>query len=179
MQNKKIVITGGPGTGKSSVIRDLELKGYVCLHEVSREITAEAQKQGISQLFLEKPILFSEKLQEARIQQHQQSEEISRNSVFFDRGLPDVVAYMDYFNTSYPSKFTEACNKYRYDQVFLLPPWKEIYKNDEERYESFEQALLIHDFLKKSYLSFGYKPIEVPPDSVENRSDFILNNLHN
>lgn len=178
MQNKKIVITGGPGTGKSSVIKDLEEKGYVCLHEVSREITAAAQKQGISQLFLEKPILFSEKLQEARIQQHQQSDKISCNSVFFDRGLPDVVAYMEYFNTSYPSKFTTACQKYRYHKVFLLPPWKEIYKNDGERYESFEQALLIHEFLKKSYLSYGYEPIEVPQNSVENRSDFILNNLH-
>jgi predicted ATPase len=178
VQNKKIVITGGPGTGKSSVIKNLEQKGHVCLHEVSREITAAAQKQGINQLFLEKPILFSEKLQEARIQQHQQSDKISGNFIFFDRGLPDVVAYMDYYNTSYPSKFTEACQKYKYQKVFLLPPWIEIYRNDGERYESFEQALLIHEFLKRSYLSYGYKPIEVLPDSVENRSYFILNNLH-
>lgn len=177
MQNKKIVITGGPGTGKSSLIHHLEQQGYHCLHEVSREITADAQKQGITQLFLEKPILFSEKLQEARIDQFKEASQTEKNIVFFDRGLPDVVAYMDYYHTSYPAKFTEACKTFRYDQVFLLPPWKEIYINDEERYENYEQATLIYDFLKKAYLSFGYEPLEVPKESIALRSNFILNNL--
>lgn len=177
MQNKKIVITGGPGTGKSSVIHHLEHQGYHCLHEVSREITADAQKQGITQLFLEKPILFSEKLREARIGQYKAAVKSGGNLVFLDRGLPDVVAYMDYYHTSYSSEFIEACNQYRYAQVFILPPWKEIYQNDDERYESFEQAMLIQDFLKKAYLSLGYRPLEVPKQSIAKRGDFILSNL--
>lgn len=177
MQNKKIVITGGPGTGKSSVIHHLEQQGYRCLHEVSREITADAQKQGVTQLFLEKPILFSEKLREARIDQYKEASQSEENIVFFDRGLPDVVAYMDYYHTSYPSEFTEPCIQYRYDQVFLLPPWKEIYQNDAERYENFEQAMLIHTYLKKAYLSYGYEPLEVPKLSVVQRGNFILSNL--
>lgn len=177
MQNKKIVITGGPGTGKSSVITYLENQGHNCLHEVSREITAEAQKEGIDQLFLEKPILFSEKLLEARTKQFTEASSMEQ-MVFLDRGIPDVVAYMDYFNTSYPSKFTTACKEYTYDLVFLLPPWQEIYQTDSERYESFEESLKIHEFLKKTYLSFGYAPITVPIDTIEKRSDFILNNLH-
>lgn len=176
MQKKKIVITGGPGTGKSSVIQHLEALGYPCLHEVSREITARAQKEGIEQLFLEKPILFSEKLLEARIEQHREAVE-KNGPVFLDRGIPDVVAYMDYFNSSYPPKFTTACRKYEYDQIFLLPPWKEIYITDNERYESFEQAGEIHRYLKKTYLDLGYNPVEVPKDSIENRTDFILSNL--
>lgn len=178
MQNKKIVITGGPGTGKSSIIKHLEQLGHPCLHEVSREITAKAQKEGITQLFLEKPILFSEKLLEARKEQYLQASNANTPVIFFDRGLPDVVAYMDYFNTRYPKKFTSACEEFQYDRVFLLPPWGEIYKTDNERYESFEQAVLIHQFLKKAYLTYGYTPIEVPVETIENRSDFILSNLH-
>ncbi len=177
MQNKKIVITGGPGTGKSSVIHHLEREGYVCYHEVSREITAAAQKQGISQLFLEKPILFSEKLLEARVRQHIEASSKKDHTIFLDRGIPDVVAYMEYFGTTYPRKFQQACEDHSYDRIFLLPPWEDIYQNDNERYESFEQALLIHDCLKKTYLSYGYQPIEVPKNSIENRSDFILNNI--
>lgn len=177
MQNKKIVITGGPGTGKSSIINQLETFGHHCLHEVSREITAEAQKQGISQLFLEKPLLFSEKLQEARVAQHHRASGLNNKIVFLDRGLPDVVAYMDYFNTPYPSSFKKTCEKYSYDKVFILPPWQEIYLNDSERYESFEQAELIDKFLKKAYLSFGYNPVDVPKGSIKDRCEFILNNL--
>ena len=47
MKKQKIVITGGPGTGKSSIIRQLEKHGHECLHEISRQVTLEAQKQGI------------------------------------------------------------------------------------------------------------------------------------
>lgn len=178
MKNKRILITGGPGSGKSSVIKKLEADGHYCLHEVSREVTAEAQKQGIEQLFLEDPFLFSSKLFEARVIQHQESEISSENHIFIDRGIPDVIAYMDYFGTEYPSAFHEACTKYTYEKVFLLPPWEEIYVTDNERYETFEQAKIIHSYLQKTYLGFGYKPVEVPKNSIEKRCDFILNNLY-
>lgn len=174
---KRIVITGGPGTGKSSIIKYLEKKGYDCFHEVSREITAAAQREGIAQLFLAQPLLFSQKLLEARVDQFNEASNIPSNIVFIDRGLPDVLAYMDYFKAAYPSEFKEACSNHFYDNVFLLPPWKEIYQTDSERYESFEQAVIIYEHLKKSYLSFGYEPVEVLKDTVQSRSAFILNNL--
>ncbi len=174
---KRIVITGGPGTGKSSIIKKLEREGYDCLHEVSREITAAAQRDGISQLFLAQPLLFSKKLLEARIDQFHEASEIKSKMVFIDRGIPDVVAYMDYFGTGYPSEFKEACFEYKYHHVFLLPPWKEIYQTDNERYESFEQAVDIYEHLKLSYLAVGYKTIEVPRESITQRCEFILNNI--
>jgi predicted ATPase len=177
VQNKKIIITGGPGTGKSSIIHYLESQGHHCLHEVSRQITLEAQQQGIEQLFLEQPLLFSEKLLEARINQHNQAIALSKDLLFLDRGIPDVVAYMDYLGTPYPSKFTNACQNHDYDEIFLLPPWKEIYKSDNERYESFEQAMLIHEHLKNAYITYGYEPIEVPTGPIIDRSRFIINSL--
>lgn len=177
VKNKKIVITGGPGTGKSSVIKKLEMLGYKCLHEVSREVTLEAQKQGITQLFLEKPVLFSQKLLEARLKQYESLKNSEDKLTFIDRGIPDVVAYLDYFGTDYPDTFNEACKENNYDKVFLLPPWREIYLNDNERYENFEEAESIYSFLKKAYLSFGYNIVEVPKLSVKNRCNFIINNL--
>lgn len=174
---KRIVITGGPGTGKSSIIKKLEKEGYHCLHEVSREITAAAQKEGITQLFLEQPVLFSKKLLEARIGQFHEASVIQSDMVFIDRGIPDVVAYMDYFGTDYPSEFNKACTEYKYHHVFLLPPWEDIYQTDNERYESFEQAVEIYEKLKISYLSNGYSTIEVPRNSVVQRCEFILSNL--
>ena len=61
---KKIVLIGGPGTGKSSVLDELERRGFICMSEISREITLEARKKGIEQLFLKEPILFSKLLLE-------------------------------------------------------------------------------------------------------------------
>lgn len=177
MKKRKIVITGGPGTGKSSIIRRLEAQGHECLHEISRQVTLEAQKQGISQLFLEQPLLFSEKLLEGRIVQHKEADMLPASTIFIDRGLPDVLAYMDYFKTSYPPRFQEACKNHSYDKVFLLPPWEEIYISDNERYESFRESLRISRFLKQAYKTFGYDPIEVPKEPIEHRTDFILSHL--
>ena len=177
MKTRKIVITGGPGTGKSSIIRQLEAKGENCLHEVSREVILEAKREGIDQLFLEKPLLFSQKLLEGRLNQYIEASELKSQHVFIDRGLPDVLAYMDYFNTTYPDLFRTTCEDYTYDQVFILPPWKEIYTSDNERYESFNEALKISSYLYSTYKKYGYDPIEVPKLPVEDRTEFILNNI--
>ena len=177
VKTRKIVITGGPGTGKTSVIQALEESGYFCFHEVSRAIIQKAQKEGIDQLFLKEPLLFSEMLLEGRINQHKEAENVEANLVFLDRGVPDVVAYMNYFGNEYPPVFNRVCKEYLYDEIFLLPPWKEIYTSDNERYESYEQAVEIHDHLAQSYSSHGYRPVEVPCGPVDDRVSFILDRL--
>lgn len=49
---QKIVLIGGPGTGKSTVLNKLREKDFFCFDEVSREVILKAQKKGIEQLFL-------------------------------------------------------------------------------------------------------------------------------
>lgn len=97
--------------------------------------------------------------------------------MFLDRGLPDVLAYMHYIGDSYPKTFHETCENHKYTKVFVLPPWKEIYVSDAERYESYEQAVLIHDHLEETYRKYGYELIEIPKDTVENRAAFIFEQL--
>jgi predicted ATPase len=179
LNTEKIVITGGPSTGKTSIIEKIEKEGFFCFGEISREITLEARQQGIPQLFISDPLLFSEKIMEGRIKQFQAAKEVGRPLVFFDRGLPDVVAYMDCFGQAYGDHFVESCKNHRYEHVFLLPPWKEIHESDSERYENFEEAERIHSFLEKAYTKYGYKIINVPKETVEGRVTFILNKLKN
>lgn len=178
MNTKRIVITGGPGTGKSSIINELLKRNYTCFEEVSRQVTLEARKDGIEQLFLSKPLLFSELLLDARIQQFKDAAAIEHDIVFLDRGLPDVLAYMDYAKSDYPKHFTEVCKTHIYDKVFVLAPWQEIFVSDSERYENFDQAVEIHDALLDTYQRFGYELIDVPFESIASRTDFILDTLN-
>ena len=171
------MLIGGPGTGKSSVLKQLKHSGLFCMEEISREITIKAQKEGIDQLFLTEPILFSKLLLQGRKDQHQRASDTTHNLVFFDRGLPDIHAYLDYTKEKYPSYFKESSKKYNYDYVFHFRPWKEIFITDSERYESFEEATVIDTYLEKTYKDLNYSLIEVPFDTVENRSNFILNRL--
>lgn len=178
MSPKKIVVTGGPGTGKTSVIELIEKNGFPCFHEISRSITLEAREQGIPQLFVSHPLLFSKKILEGRIQQFKEAASCTDQFIFMDRGLPDVVAYLEGVPLEVDAYFEEACFTYRYDMVFLLPPWKEIYKVDNERHEDFEEALRIHGYLEQAYTRFGYAVQEVPLGTVAERTAFILNRLN-
>ncbi|MCB4797433.1 AAA family ATPase [Neotamlana laminarinivorans] len=177
MKTKKIVITGGPGTGKSSIVNELIKRKYICLEEISRQVTIDAKKDGIDQLFLTNPLLFSEMLLKGRQKQFTQANNYPNNTIFFDRGVHDVLAYMDYIGDSYPETFINTCKTAVYDTVFILKPWKEIYTSDSERYESFEQALQIHENLVNTYTKYNYNLIDVPFDTVENRTNFILKAL--
>lgn len=175
---KRIVITGGPSSGKTSLINHLELEGFTCMEEVSRQVILDARKEGIDQLFLTHPMLFSEKLLAHRQQQFDDAESSDKPQLFYDRGMPDVTAYMDFIHSDYPAEFEQPCYDKRYDIIFLLPPWKAIYTQDSERYETFEQALTIHKALLNGYKKYGYNPIIVPEGSLEDRTAFILNNLN-
>lgn len=175
---QKIVITGGPGTGKTTLITELEKRNYTCTPEISRQVTQMARQQGIEQLFLENPLLFSQLLLEGREKQFLEATELESDVIFFDRGIPDVHAYMDFFGTNYPDIYIEKSTAYRYDNIFLLPPWKSIYKTDEERYESFEHSVAIHEHLKKVYTELDYQVIEVPTGEIVYRVDFILDKLN-
>lgn len=179
METEKILIIGGPGTGKSTALDYLKNKGFYCFSEVSREVTKEAQREGIKQLFLDKPILFSEKLLEGRIKQFKQAEESKQDLVFIDRGIPDVTAYMDYHQDDYPGFFSEANKKYRYNKIFLFPIWEEIYASDNERYESLQEAKIIQNHLIKTYENLGYNLVKVPKASVAERVEFMLDKLKN
>lgn len=178
MKTQKIALIGGPGTGKTTLINALKAKGYNCMEEISRQITLEAQEKGIEQLFLEDPLLFSEHLLLGRQKQFLDADKLQEDIVFFDRGLPDVVAYLDYLKSSYPNSFKTICSQHNYDNVFILKPWKAIYEQDNERYETFDQALILHDFLVKTYTHYGYSIIDTPFGTVEERMKFILNHLN-
>jgi len=174
---KKIVITGGPGTGKSSLINELIRQNFFCMGEISRKVTLDAREKGIDQLFLKEPLLFSELLLEGREQQFLNAEKENTEIVFFDRGIPDVHGYMNYIGVDYPDVYREKSLKYRYTTVFITPPWQEIYQSDNERYESYEQSLAIHNHLKKTYLELEYSILNVPIGSVKDRVQFILDTV--
>lgn len=172
-----IVIIGGPGSGKTTLIDALSEKGYTCYPEVSREVTLEARRNGVEQLFLEQPLLFSELLLEGRKKQYRMAQAEAADVVFIDRGLPDVLAYMHYIGDAYPAHFDEACREHVYTHIFVLPPWEEIYVSDDARYENYEQAVKIHEHLLETYGRYGYTMVDVPKDTVANRVAFILDAL--
>ncbi len=180
MTPKRIVITGGPGTGKTSLVRLLEEDGFYCYHEIIRDFTSEATDGGDVDsfnsnplVFVDDPYLFNQRILNGRLDQFRRASVAADPVVIFDRGLPDVLAYMNYFEQDYGEDFIAACQDNRYDKVVILPPWKGIYQSDEGRFESFEQASAIHLELVKTYTSFDYNPVTLPFGTLPERHSII------
>lgn len=183
--SKKVVITGAPGTGKTVVINALEEKGFKCYHEIIRTMTAAARDAGTKKeqisnplVFVDDPLKFNSFLLEGRLRHLLESKNLKESICFFDRGTPDVLAYMDYFGQKYDSRFEKVCKDHKYDHVLILPPWEEIYMQDNERLETFEEAQALHEHLMNTYERFGYAIDIVPPGSIVKRVDFVLSKSH-
>ena len=179
-RNLKVVITGGPGTGKSTLLEALKVRGFRCFEEVSRDLIEEGNKKGMANYFLEAPLAFSEALFEGRFAQYQTAKNLPFQApkpfVFFDRGLLDVVAYLESLGQENNPLKNKARN-YPYDRVVFLPPWKKIYHKDAQRLEEFEQAEKLSKALWNTYSREGVDPFVLPPGTVNERVEALLNYL--
>ena len=168
------MISGSPGGGKTKIIELLKERGFTVFEEYSRSLIEELKSDEIINPFLKKPEKFSQRLFKERSGQYFDSMNIKKskgNLVFFDRGVHDICAYLlaiGKANETWKKKITN----FKYDFVFLVKPWIDIYKNDYQRMESFESAKNYYTFIKKTY-KITNEVIEIPKTSVEKRADFV------
>ncbi len=172
------VITGGPGFGKTSLADELRLKGYLCSGEFARE-TIEKQLEIDGDLLpWKKPKLFQEEILRLRKDFYESvPDEII---AFADRGIPDQLAFARHKGFGTPEILKVSAEKYRYaPMVFVTPPWPEIFVNDSTRFETFEEAVLIHQAIMETYIRLNYQIIELPLIPVSERTVFILQTVKN
>jgi predicted ATPase len=173
----RIVITGGPGFGKSSILHELEARQYHVFHEYSREILHEQKKIDGDIVPWKDHHAFNEAVFKGRLSQFHAATH-SNKLYFFDRGLPDSLAYLLADEKEVPPDFLEETRLCTYNHtVFITPPWKEIYINDAQRWEGFDYAMKIHRYIEKYYTELNYKLVEIPMVEVQQRVDFILDYL--
>lgn len=177
---KRIIITGGPSSGKTSLINELSSMGYTVCNEKAREVIKEQLKINPETVLVPwKDVL---RFSEAVVKEILKDAYLNINRVvFFDRGVPDVLGYLNHAGLSYDSSFFLDSDKHMSysKRVFFLPPWEAIYENDAERKESLLEAQLISDKIREAYVHCGYEIIEVPKKSIADRIKFILSAMNN
>lgn len=179
--NKLVVITGCSGGGKSTILSNLRKKGYSVIPEVGRELVKEqlVKKSGITPW--ENPNAFCELLIERSIAAYYAASKIMNakdDVVFLDRCILEGISYYQSLDIHNANKYDHFIDELRYYPViFVTPPWQEIYCVDDERKHSFEEALIEHERVLKLYPQCGYRIIDLPKKSVEERLEFILSSI--
>ncbi|MDG0872498.1 AAA family ATPase [Paenibacillus thiaminolyticus] len=94
---------------------------------------------------------------------------------FFDRGIPDTLAYSCLIHAPVPEELESAARHYRYNkQVFILPPWEGIYQTDRERVQDFKEAQATYEIMYETYQRLEYELMVVPNLPVEQRVEFVM-----
>jgi predicted ATPase len=168
------IFTGGPGSGKTSVIEALRAQGYACVAEVGRQIIQEQTAIGGNALHTADAVKYRDLMLSRSIYTYNQVQERDA-PVFFDRGIPELVGYGDLIGAETPAYIRKAADLFRYNKrVFIMPPWAEIYAQDDERKQDFAEAVETWRVAAEIYPQLGYELVEVPKLSISGRVDFVL-----
>ena len=176
--NTNYIITGMSGTGKTTLLHGLRDLGFDCFEEPARKVLEYQSRTDGPALPSKDPRAFVKEMLDQNISDAQTASALEKVA-FFDRGIPDTVAYALRFNVD-SSEFEKASMQTRYNQsVFLMPPWKEIFTTGKFRKASFEQYLEFHELIKKVYVLLEYNLVDVPLASTQDRLEFVLSKVDN
>lgn len=173
--NTWYVVTGGPSTGKTTLLAELAQRGYQTTDEVARVYIDEARESGIT-------------VHDLRRDEQQFQEEVARRkaafeatlspgkTIFFDRGMQDTLAYMRYYQYPLEDWVIDLCRQASYRTVFLLEQL-DTYTSDTARIEDESFSKSIEQLLFDAYVEYGMTPVRVPNLGVAERADFVLAHL--
>lgn len=168
------VITGGPGSGKSTLIDALERAGFARTQEAGRGIIQDQAVIGGRALPWKDKTLFAELMLAWELRSYAGALRAA-GPVFFDRGVPDVIGYLRLVGLPVPAHAERAAERCRYNaRVFIAPPWPEIFAQDAERKQAVEEAERTYDAMVRAYGDCGYTLVHLPRTSVEERVRFVL-----
>ncbi|AUC15481.1 hypothetical protein BTO06_10165 [Tenacibaculum sp. SZ-18] len=168
---KRYIITGAPSTGKTTLINRLQKNDHTVFEEVSRKIIISEQKKNSNKTPWEDVFGFTNLVYQQTIKEL--STPIFKHA-FVDRGLADNIAYLLLKKQPVSDDFLDFnYHKFYHKTVLFCPLWKEIYTQDEQRLQTFGEAKELEQLLLKTYISLGFKILEIPKTTVEKRVEFI------
>jgi predicted ATPase len=172
-----VVVTGGPGSGKTSLISALAAEGLRAMPEAGRAIIQDQVAIDGNALPWADRAAFAELMLAWDLRSYREARGLD-GLVLFDRGIPDVIGYLQLCGLTVPEPTRKAAALRRYRaQVFIAPPWPAIYAGDAERKQSLEEAQATHEAMLRVYASLGYELVSLPLLPVAERAAFMLREL--
>ncbi len=171
------VITGGPGSGKTSLIDTLAADGIRHMPEAGRAIIQDQVDIDGSALPWKDREAFAALMLTWEMRSYREAL-AGPGPVIFDRGIPDVIGYLRLCGLPVPSSVVRAAEQRRYARkVFIAPHWPAIFVQDAERKQSMAEAEATYQAMVKAYTGLGYELVPLPLASVLERARFVRTHI--
>lgn len=177
MSDHLLVVTGGPGSGKTSLLTALAQRGFRTMPEAGRGIIQQQLAIGGQALPWGDRSAFAELMLSWELRSHGEAMALD-GPVLLDRGVPDVLGYLALSGLPIPPHVERAALRYRYNRrVFIAPYWEDIFTQDAERKQDKREAEATFEAMALTYTRLGYDLLVLPKATIADRVQVVLSHL--
>jgi len=175
MHPKRYILTGTPGCGKTSIIRSLELEGYLVVEEAATDIIPLRQAHGIAEPWTHPSFIDDitslQKLRQMRIAD-------VAGAQFYDRSPLCTYALSRWLGYPISTTLADEMERIKKEQIYR----KQVFfienlgfcEPSAARKITFEESLKFETVHEETYRSFGYECIRVAPRELPTRVEQII-----
>jgi len=170
---KRYILTGTPGSGKTSILRSLEVAGYLVVEEAATDIIALRQAQGIAEPHT-RPAFIDDI---TNLQKHRQMRVADSGVQFYDRSPLCTYALSVFLGFPISTTLADEMARIKKEQIYQ----KQVFfienlgfcEPTAARKITFEDSLRFEKVHEETYNSFGYECIRVAPQRLSARMEQI------
>ena len=180
-----IVLTGGPFSGKTTLLHEMRKMGYPVVEEVAIDvIQREIATRGVVEfqnwkrhnlVEFQTTILAEQKRREDIVADKVIQEAMGSQSIIFDRGTLDGIAYLEYHGVTPSASFVKSALNSQYDLVLIcetLPDFDS--RQNTGRSESGVKSHALSRVMGEVYHRYGYLTMKMETLPVLERTNRLI-----
>ena len=173
---KRFILTGTPGSGKTAIIRQLEMDGYSVVEEAATDVIALQQACGVTEPWSQ--VSFLDAIVALQRQRQLHAEGLPGNVQFHDRSVICTAALARYLGFPITGTLMRELERVETDRIFERRVF--FVRNlgfvapTEARRISYQEALRFEKTHQDTYSEFGFEMVTIEPGSVAERVATIL-----
>ncbi|MEU3225613.1 AAA family ATPase [Streptomyces sp. NPDC006976] len=176
---KRYILTGAPGAGKTSILRQLQGQGFDIVDEAATAVITREQAEGDAEPWTQ--AAFVEKVVALQRRRQMQSAASDVTLQIYDRSPICTHALSTYLGRPVPETLSAEIDRITRErvyeqQVFFIRNIGFCRPTDARRI-SFQEALAFERIHEQSYRQFGYVLVDVPADDVATRVAMIADTI--
>ncbi len=179
---KKYPIIGPSSSGKTSLIKELNNRGFLTTDEVAIGILLERKNYPVNQeeIAIRQDMMFVKQLDQEMLCESKKEYDLC----FLERGIHDTLGFSEFYLEKLPEKTAEFVKEQnnslyrRYSLIFSVAALPFIKENRVEKDQ--QEAFQIAELIKTIYTHYKHKIIYVPSfpgseqEGIKKRADYIL-----
>jgi predicted ATPase len=173
---KRYILTGTPGSGKTSMLHELKRQGYSVVEEAATDVIAREQMHGNPEPWTQPD--FIDAIVCLQKQRQLEASMGPDELQWYDRSPVCTLALSRYLGYPPSASLLEEidrieCERIYQRQVFFIEHLG-FCKPSEARKITFEESLIFEKIHEETYISLGYDLLKIAPEALSERVHRIM-----